>query len=543
MMLAFHLAREYHRRGAWDALSVELDKIELGKSWLGRKRSHPEVEFMRGELAVVRQEFPAAEDVYGRMDPEHPLRAYGLFNLGVAFRDAGNLEGARRTFGGLSKMPAYTEEALDLGQRARLALALIAREQKEPTAAEEVLEDLPSRSRYRDTAMAAYGGLAMDTEDYELAARIWMTLQAEAHWTPATATARLGFPMSIERMAGQSPRATTATALAKYQQAEATFAARLQTLEGLNERAQDPQWVNGLLEVFAAQPADVPNEARAAKMQDMMQHWQKELGHTAWLEWLATDDVHQALVQWRDLRRMQTWVSQLPGHMTALKEVKDEQVRRSELASDLLVGEGLLDRRTVFAHRLDRMALQLIEARASEPEPNIDWMMPLATDEERSLLTELDGMRTLTQHMTPRDQAKWEARIGRLEGYVFYNIVSEQAKRVQVLQSQHDELAALLADIDARIARVEGARGQLVAGVGADFELFAYRAADIVVAVTEAQRSREVLLANEIRQRMMDEARQLQQYLLVTRIAIARATDQLAQVDDLNPDVDAGGPG
>ena len=37
MRLAFHLAREYHRRGDWDALADELAQIDLGRSWLGRE--------------------------------------------------------------------------------------------------------------------------------------------------------------------------------------------------------------------------------------------------------------------------------------------------------------------------------------------------------------------------------------------------------------------------------------------------------------------------------------------------------------------------
>ena len=44
MRLAFHLAREFHRRQDWQALGGQLDKIELGEGWFGRKKLHPEVE-------------------------------------------------------------------------------------------------------------------------------------------------------------------------------------------------------------------------------------------------------------------------------------------------------------------------------------------------------------------------------------------------------------------------------------------------------------------------------------------------------------------
>lgn len=62
--------------------------------------------------------------------------------------------------------------------------------------------------------------------------------------------------------------------------------------------------------------------------------------------------------------------------------------------------------------------------------------------------------------------------------------------------------------------------------------MFTDRAADVISQVNLARQRREAQLAGEIRQRMLDETEQLQEFLLVTRIAIARATDQLAQLSD-----------
>ena len=77
MRLAFHLAREYHRRQAWEPLAEQLNRIDLGKTWLGKRRVHPEVEFMKAELAVVKGEFAEAARLYEVMAEENPLRAYG----------------------------------------------------------------------------------------------------------------------------------------------------------------------------------------------------------------------------------------------------------------------------------------------------------------------------------------------------------------------------------------------------------------------------------------------------------------------------------
>lgn len=526
MRLAFHLAREYHRRQDWDALSPQLDKIELGKNWFGRKKMHPEVEYMRAELAVERGQFEAAEQHFKLMDERDPLRAYGMFNLGVAYRANDRLEEARRTFRTLSDAKVDSEEAADLTQRAKLALALISRQQKNTTSAEAVLNDLPSATRYQEVAMAAYGGLAMDNEDYELAARIWMTLQEQDYWTPSTATARLGFPLSLERMAGDG-RATTELALLQFQRAEQSFMTRLDDLTRLSAEAQDPAWVKGLLKVFATDEQD------PAQMQVLMHSWQDQLGHTDWLEWLATDKINQALTQWRNLNEMEVWLGHLPQKLEALQGVAVEQQRRGEQAQQLLVGDGLLAKRTLLETRIAESEAELNTLVAAEPVPELSWMLPLANDEERGLLNELSQMRTLLKHMNEKDQTKWRGRIDRLQGVLFYQLVDERAKRLQVMNKSHKELVAVLADIDERIARVQGAESQFVATVGTDFLAFLERADDITAMVNDARISRETLLADEIRGRMHQEMKQVQQYLLVTRIAIARATDQLAMNTDV----------
>ncbi len=523
MRLAFHLAREYHRRQDWQPLGEQLEKIQLGSSWFGfgRERLHPEVEFMRGELALHLGEFDKATHHFELMDETDPLRAYGLFNLGVAYREANLLPEARKTFRTLSKIPVYDAEALDLTQRARLALALIARQQQKPETAESVLSALPGEGRYQEVAMAAYGGLAMDNEEYELAARIWMTLQEQEYWTSSTATARLGFPLSLERMA-EDGRATTELALMQFQQAEQSFSARLANLQQLSQDAEDPAWVKDLLHVFAADKRD------PEQMQVMMHSWQERLGHTDWLEWLATDQVNQALTQWRELNGMEDWLGVMPEKLQALAAVADEQQRRGREAQQLLQGDGLLAQRELLQQRLAQNTAALQTLRDTQPSLTMQWMWQLANDDERALLTELAEMESLLPHMSAADQLKWTARVKRLQGVVFYGIVDERASRLQVMQKQQKELAALLTDIDQRIARVADAESDFEATVATDFLLFQERADAITARVNAARVNREAYLANQIRDRMRREMRQVEQYLLVTRIAIARATDQLA---------------
>jgi hypothetical protein len=387
MRLAFHLAREYHRRQDWAQLGPQLDKIELGKSWLGRRKFHPEVEFMRSELAIHNGQYDRAEAALNRLEPDDQLRAYGLFNLGVAMRGAGDLTGAQRTFQALSATPLRdaddalgNDELIDLKERAKLAMSFVARESKRTTDAEAVLGALPADSRYRDLAMASYASLAMETEDYELAARIWMTLEKQDYWTSSTAQARLGFPVSLEKLASQD------MALVQYRAAERSFENRLTVLTDLNSQADDPVWVRGLLLVFSSPDRD------AERMNQIMDRWEQQLGHTDWIEWLATEDTHEVLLEWRELLGMQDWLDQLPEKLSAFDEVATEQRRRAEQARVLLHDEQLLNNRGALSEQIKAQAEELSELRSSTPERSAAWMRRLANADERELIDQLADM-------------------------------------------------------------------------------------------------------------------------------------------------------
>jgi hypothetical protein len=524
MRLAFHLAREYHRRQDWTQLGSQLKKIDLGKSWLGRRKFHPEVEFMRSELAVHNGQYDVAEAALARLEPDDQLRAYGLFNLGVAMREAEDLAGAQRTFQALSATPlrdADDDEAnaelIDLKERAKLAMSFVARESQQTTDAEAVLGALPADSRYRDMAMASYASLAMETEDYELAARIWMTLEKQDYWTSSTAQARLGFPVSLEKLASQD------MALVQYRAAERSFESRLAVLTDLNSQADDPVWVRGLLLVFSSPDRD------AERMNQIMDRWEQQLGHTDWIEWLATEDTHEVLLEWRDLLGMQDWLDELPEELAAFDEVAVERRRRAAQARTLLHDEQLLNNRGALSEQIKAQSEELTTLRSATPDRSASWMGQLADADERELVDNLADMEALVRKgVKTGEQQRWLARIDRLKGVLFWQLVDNSATRIRELERGLRANQQMLADVDERIVEVQSAEAEFSAGVETDFLIFSDRADEISAQVNRARENREIALAAELKRGMQREMREVQQYLLVTRIAIARATDQLA---------------
>ncbi len=517
MRLAFHMAREYYRRGQWQEMEAQLADIDLGANWRGRVRRHPEATFMEAEGALARGDFGAARGAIESLPDDSVYRSYALFNLGVAQRQAGDAAGSHAAFAELAQMPADDEETWDLVQRGRLALAVMARQAGDPVDAQALLGTLPGAGRYRDQALASYGNLAMARGDDELAARVWLTLLEQDGWSSGRASAYLGLPVSLERL--QSP----AHALERYRTAERVFSNRLAVLETASSRAREPGWVDGLLDIFA-DPDETTRARRLSAFDD-------SLGEETWLRWLAAEDVHQIMVEWRDLNGMAAWLDQLPARIGAFEQVTAERARRTAAAGKMLNDEALLGRRAALAEQVAGVEADLARLRAEPARPERDWLMPLASPEERDLIGELTAMGDLIGHMPERDQARYRARVDRLLGLVFWDVADSRGARLRALDKRLQEGRALLADVDQRIDRLAEAGDDFAAGAGTDFLLLRDRADDVSLRVAAALGARREIIARALERGLERETAETRQYLLTARIAIARATDQLAASD------------
>ena len=67
------------------------------------------------------------------------------------------------------------------------------------------------------------------------------------------------------------------------------------------------------------------------------------------MEWLATEDVHDVLMEWRELLQTKSWLDQLPRDLNALEEVTEEQQRRGNVARQLLYENELIANRDRLA--------------------------------------------------------------------------------------------------------------------------------------------------------------------------------------------------
>jgi hypothetical protein len=222
-------------------------------------------------------------------------------------------------------------------------------------------------------------------------------------------------------------------------------------------------------------------------------------------------------------------LTDLPDELATFDALSTEQRRRAAAARELIDTRGLRERREQAAQTLAGMHAHIDAMTAATPERTTAWMLALANPDEAKLLNSFSAKRAVLMQ-TPDDATRAEllARVNYLEGIVFWNIVDDHMSRLRAVENEATATAEQLAEIDAKLVRVSRAEGVLAAGVQTDFLAFQTRADAITREVAVAIADRETRLGNQIRSGIHREIAQVERQLLVTRIAIARATDQLA---------------
>ncbi|MEM7220230.1 MAG: hypothetical protein AAF515_17845 [Pseudomonadota bacterium] len=520
LRLAFHLAREHYRTGDYTALASELDKIELGTRRFGAKRFHPEVEFMRAEVALAAGDLTRAQALLDGLPKHDEHRLYGYFNLASLLRERDDPVAALAVFGALVESKPQTEAGRDIRSRAMLARAYLEREQGEAAAARRALTSIPAEGRYRDLGMASYGSLAMAEGDYELAARIWLALQQDANWSPSTASAALAFPLSLENMGREQ------LALGHYRAAETRFNNRALKLDELIARAEEPEWIRGLLDGLASDFSDP----------EIVADWQARIGHTDWLEWLAAEGSHELVEQWRHLRSERDYLARLPEHLEFLALVATEQQRRGAAVRDALADDGLLVRHEALVADLAVRRERYYLLRDTNPAQTNDWLTAMANPDERAMLERLARMAELSAALEPEAAAQWRERLERLRGVLFWQLVDDSAVRLRGMQRDIDHAQKLADRLESQAERMQAAEAVFSAGIMTDFSELRARAGDSLARVDAALVEREEMIAQALIEGMRQEARSLQGYLVSARVGIARAMDRAVAVIDASPE-------
>jgi hypothetical protein len=513
-------ARACYRHQHWQALGEAIDEFDHSVTGLAAENPHRseyvvEMAHLRAEWTTANGRFDVAETLIAQLPVKDSRRAYALFNLGVAMYAAGAARQAQSVLTNLAGLDVYTADALDLKQRAQLALALISVQQTKSASAEALLSDIPAHSRYNAGALATYGGLAMDDGDYALAARVWTTLEQRELWSPAGVTARLALPLSLEHIAAPE------SALAQFRVAESAYLARLNDLGRLTRQLDDAEWVATLLRSMArAFLGGAPNRT--------LREFQDALGHQEWTQWFAAQDVQARLAQLPALDRMIAWLVMAEHQLPALAAVVQADGERVAAVRAGLGAVNLDARRARMRDGLDQLVRRLDALQRAEPVPTADWMLPMADARQADFMTQTASLRRRIEQLgSESERRELCSQLERIEGVLFWQIADEGGARLSATAERAADLAAQLGTLDTSRRGLEHQMLGFDTAAGTDVAGIAPRISTLRDKLAHFATRNEEALAALIRKQIELETVQVDRQLALTRVAIVRAMDSV----------------
>jgi len=342
--LVLERARLHHHRGDIASLEAELAKLP-GNTIEGGALQHSELIYLQADLLLAQRRFDAAGRLIEALEADDRYRAYALFNMAMALRDANRAADAFDVLRVLLAMEGSAREVRDLKDRSRIALAQLSAELNRGDDAASLLEDLPADSRYRNSALSAFGAYAMKVKDYDLAARLFQSALQDQPWPTDAAYAQIALPMALQGMT------EPAMVLGHYRDAQASLERRAAVLAGVQRALLDRSFVSRLVHA-------VTTDADASLLSEVTASWARDLQRQEWIDWMAADGTSAAVAHWLELDSLHRFAAEeVPAAARRIAGTTGDQSQAAELVRR---ADGLRERLAVALRESeDQVAAQL----------------------------------------------------------------------------------------------------------------------------------------------------------------------------------------
>lgn len=319
LRLSLEKARLHHQRGDLAALKQELAIIDSMGDGHSAATNHPELLYLQADLLLQQQRFKQAGALIENLRHDEPYRAYALFNMAMALREAERGSDAWDVLELLLAMPGDRAEVRDLRDRGRLAMAHLSGELNRADDAAPLLEDLPADSRYRPAALMAYGTHALRQGDNALAARVFGSVVRDEPWLTSASYAQVALPIALQGMT------EPALVLDQFRMAQSRLERRAAVLAQVQKQLLDRAFVADLLRSLTS---NTDNELKSNRSTAA---WRGELSGREWLDWLAADELAAPIAAWRDYITLVQFAESVPARLDKLAEKPGSEAAQSEL--------------------------------------------------------------------------------------------------------------------------------------------------------------------------------------------------------------------
>lgn len=507
----FYLAKIWYERGYYDRAEQAIGHIQ---GQLPQELEAERVHLLVNAL-MRQQRYDDAIPLLRGYHGSSVWMAYAGFNLGVALVRANRLAEADPILTSVGTLTAGSDELLNLRDKANLALGFAYLQANQNAPAQVALERVRLNGPYSSRALLGDGWARAALGDYRGALAPWLELRQRNLLDAAVQESYLAVPYAYGKLNAGAQSAEY------YESALHSYADESGQLDAAIEHIQEGHMLDDLL--------GEDKDARYGwywQLKALPDSPQSRYLYTV----LADNDFQAGLKNYRDMAYLAGTLRRWDDSMDAFGAMIDTRQRayaeRLPQVDALLAADQqskLRDARAAVGAQLDAVVTG-------------NDVVALGTPSEREQWTRIAGLDEPLAAMPPgleRDEARDKLRL--IKGVLYWRLDAEFKARSYEEQRKLRELDAALEELQNRWARLQQARGAVVANTGE----FAARITALAARV-RAMRERLAQAAEQQNRYLQDVAvaelraqkERLDAYALQARFALADIYDRTA--DDSN---------
>lgn len=503
----FHTAELQYNQGRFDeAARILENKVPDLPPQMEKERL-----LMLGNIYILRGEFQRAAELLGNTRADDVLGAYTIYNSGVAFIRAGEIDRGLPLLKRVRDIPPGDEEMNALKDRAAIAIGFTWLQKGNHDLARESLLTVRMDGPFTNQAMLGLGYANFQRGDYKKALPLWLELLQRNTSDTSVQEALMLAPRAYEEL-GAAPQA-----LFGYRYAADTLRNELKKVERTIIRVREADWLNSL-SPETAPDALVASDPLAPVSNTYTPANAPEAPYLYAL--FASKDFAQEYKLYLELKRIERlldfWAGQLPVYTQMLNQ------HRARMAPMRAEVDEVIARRSRDLGEL-RMRYPAIKSR-------IEAAIKRGDSEQTASLENLallDRVRLLEARYGGSPATA--ERIRRIRGQVQFNIAREAP---QQQQRAFRELAELKNELDlgqVHLNSLQQLRADIERRMGTDYDRriagLAERIRQYKGEVNTRLQNQTIALQNQALVVLAENRRNLGAQLAETHLAIARLQD------------------
>ncbi len=382
-----------------------------------------ELPMLQAQALMALERFDAAAALLDGWQGPDGWLPYARFNLGVAFVRLNRQEDGARQLERVGRSSAASAEALDLRDKANLALGYSYLQQSRDGEARTALERVRLRGPFANKALLGVGWADAATHDFRGALTPWLELQDRDLLDSAVQEALLAIPYAYAQLDAHG------SAAEGYQSALASFDAEISNLDGAIGRAGNGGLISDLLAAddrsigrWYWQLAELPDSTEARYLYPL----------------IADHRFQEGLRNVRDLESLATHLQEWQDKLLAFEDMVE--TRR----------EAYVQREPRFSAALDRVDLPALQTRMETLEKRLDAIAGSRDIAGLGTAEELDRWQRLAAVgaeplLAAPDAAALRDRHRLLKGVLLWDLDREYQYRLWVQRRNLRELEGLVA--------------------------------------------------------------------------------------------------